>query len=413
MLERNRKFRARATGCGVSVLCAALLVGTALLPTRAAAQDRVAEAQAVSARLEQEGRFSDAASAVEALLPDYPQDAGLWLRSAWLRFRDQEYEASLAAYEKVLALSPGSLDAMLGAGWCHYYLGSCADAAALFEQVLASAPASESAMEGQRLCAPKTTAAPFAGGIFHLYRGHPTKRQAWGFSAGLPLTVSDHYIAGAVYRYLNGKLKGGTGAPGRWSDNRSYAQHEGWGQVGLAWHDWGVAAHYGFADGGGVDDLRVHVAALSGRVTAWGSAVASVAAGFYDGITTLQGTADYVLPVGARLRITPGLLYTNAGESAVAGQLALDVYLDALKLACGGRYGRELRPISLTDSLVYNIEDEIRYGAWGAATVGLGAGLSLSALYELNGLSSPSAAGDVQSLFHVFVLSLSTTIPPE
>lgn len=369
------------------------------------ASDRYGEAMARSYELERGEDPSGAAAGLEELTVDYPQDHALFLRLGWLRFSAGEYERAELHYESALAISPEALEARLGRGWCRYYLGDKQGSRQDFERVLELDSSSDSAREGMGLTEPVSSVGAILAAAYHFFDGHPTKTDGLGFAVTMPAVLADNYLLGARYRRTAFTLAAGNGRQSYWQDSLDFVQNEGYLYGGVAYALWGATVQYGYLDNDSADDQQGHLAGGTVRFSPWGDIFCSVNGGFYDVQTVVRSAVSWRIPVASWLAIRPGGAYQRAaGEHLASGSLALEGLVSALRYSLRGRYGKEKWPAYLDELTVYNLPDDLLYGAEATLAADVGRGFSLGAAYEYRRLSLAKSESTAESDFHLWAL---------
>ncbi len=333
--------------------------------------------------LERAGRLADAAHALEALLPLYPQDYTLPVRIAELYRRAGRLADAERFYEIALALSPDGVDARAGLATVLEADGRCADAHAIWERLAADLPDLASARAGAARCAAVhvTPSVTLTGTMFP---DHPYKSMSGGVAAGLTLEHRSGFFIGGTYRYAHF-------LPAAGAMLSAWDQHEGYVDVGWGARAGGFSLHYAVVyDGSGTLGTSHHVGATL-RWSPFGDIEADVAGSFYDDMKIVRAEPSWRIPIAFGLSIRPALAIADAGGEVVAtgmGTLAFDTA--RFHLWVGGKYGDEVRPVYFAAPVVYDVLERIPYGAWAGVSVDVARSASLHLAYAMDRLKQPT-----------------------
>jgi hypothetical protein len=378
----------------------------ALAPGPAHAAEDYGAAFTRAAELERSGDPAGAATAMEALLPEYAEDYSVQLRLGWLYFEAEQYPQAERAYAAAAEISDGAADAKLGLAWTHYRLGRLDEAASGFEAVLDEMPDNESARQGLAFARPEApdgvTAAAWLSG--QTYQGHPVKKLAAGVSASLSFRAARRLVGGGTYRYTAFKARKGPTGQGV-SD---FDQHEGYVSIGPAWRDYGAAVQYAYVSDSGGNAGAGHVLGGTLRWSPFGDIWLSGSWSMYDDEDVLGLEPSWLVSVGGGLwmRLAAGLQSADSGTFASAhGRLAW--VGEIFSAWVGGKVGEEMRPVYWDVPLVLNLDETVVYGASAGVGVALGGGWGLSAAYSVQRFSHEVPVGELESNGHVLSVGLS------
>ena len=347
-----------------------------------------------------------AAAILEEIADSYSQDYDLFLRLGWLHFEAGNFDAALERYQKALALNPASVDARLGIGWCRFRRGQRDQARTHFVEVLESRPEDRSAAQGLDLTRKVTVLGASVAAGYHGYQGHPSKKSAWVVAPSLRAAISEAWLAGITYRFLDFTTVGGTGALGSWSDG-GFEQHEVHAHLGWTGERFGVSTYYAYQGNTAPALDTGHSAGLTLKGRVWGDLLGGGIYSHYDDMDVWRVALRYRMPLTSWLSLTPGVAYQHAGDEDLAsGSLAATMTLDRLCVDLGGRYGDEMRPAYPEQSVVYNVSNRLPYGAWASLSVRMWRGLGIGGVYEYRRLTSELGTESVDSDMHVGLLVL-------
>lgn len=100
-----------------------------------------------------EGRFREAADALEQYVTDHPGDHDARIKLGWSYYRLGEFGPARSAFTTALAIAPGSTDARVGLGFTTLQLEGPEEAANIFRDALKIGPGLPDALEGLVLAA--------------------------------------------------------------------------------------------------------------------------------------------------------------------------------------------------------------------------------------------------------------------
>ncbi|GEM_PF-1207848 len=403
----NRKSSARNFETLRLTLASALLLWPLVASQGLLAQPlQYDQTMAQSRILEEQGEPAQAASLLENLLPDYPQDFLLRIRLAWLHFQAKSYPKAEEHYQEALALSPGNVDATLGLAWSRFYLGKRRDAQEGFALVLETVPDNPSARDGLAALedVPRLTTGISATSLF--YHDSPERKGALGAGLLANYLHPSKWSGALSYRFSHHEYKGSTGAPRGWG-KRGFYQHEAMLNGGLERPAGNLLAHYGYVwnDSGALD--RVHVAGISGKLISWGTTATEASLSSYEDQEVWRSRIAHSLPLGAGVSLTPGLA-AQYGDDQFWYNAALAVagHWQGLSLEGGFSYGEEYRPTYLDTSVVYNVAERMRWSAWGSIGVAFSRSLWLTALYEYRAFDTLGTRQSLPGGMHALVVML-------
>lgn len=365
-----------ALGC---IATLTFLAGTA------AAEDAYDDAFARANALEQEGRLEDAARALEAVLPLYPQDFALPLQIAWIHFRAGRYEAAERFYWVALERSPSAAEALLGLAASLERQGHCKEAHPVYARVLADRPDLAEARAGLSRCAPRpswrtTLSLAASGGYFP---DAPYKSLAGGGSFGAAFAHRSGFFFGATYRYLRF-------APPSGSAVSAWDQHEAFGSLGYSDELGAFSVHYGFLhDGSGALGDSHHLGMFA-RFSPFGDIELRASVSFYDDLKVFRVEPSWRIPIALGFSIRPGVAVGYAGEVLATGMGTLSWEHARVSLWAGGKYGDEARPYYLSVPVIYAMSEKIAYGAWAGASVNVSDDVRIHLTYAMDRLKPPS-----------------------
>lgn len=364
-----------------SILSLGLAAAAALSPSGAAADD-YDDAFAAAGALDRAGRPGDAARALAAALPRYPQDYALPLQIAYRHYLAGRYQEAEWYYEEAIRRSPRALEAQLGLAFSLEKEGRAADAGAVFAWILGEDPENAEARAGRARCAPRpswrtTLSLAGNGGYFP---GDPYRRLSGGGTVSATFAHRGGFFVGGAYRYSHFAPNGASGL-GAWD------QHEAFANLGYSGAIGGLSLHYGFArDGSGALGDSHHLG-LTARVSPFGDIEVRGALSFYDDGEVLRIEPSWRIPVAFGLSVRPGLAAEYAlGEALVTGMLTLSLDRGPWSLWAGGKYGDELRPVYFAAPAIVNATQKIAYGGWAGASVNVSEGVRIQLSYALDRL---------------------------
>jgi len=384
-----------------------LLLAACLIPAAPAAAAGYDAAFAGAAALERTGRHAEAAQALTALQPEYPEDYPLHLRLGWLWFSAGRWAEAEAAYSTAAEVSGGAIEARLGLAWTRLRQERWGEAADGFAAVLAEDPDNGPASEGLALAtaSPGTLVTGGVGFTFHSYQGHAVKDRAGGLTASLDVLLGGRWALGAAWRTTAFSVR----RRGQ-STLEDFRQHEAWLTAATGWDEAGGSLHYALlADSSGTLGTG-HVAGLTLRWSPWGDLLLASAASRYDDGTWLQVQPSWRLPLGETLSLEPGVrLQLAEGEALAAARARLVWRRGRTALWLGGELGEQSRPVDWTLPAAFNVQDRIRAGAAAGISLGLGDHVGVGLSYDLRRYVLTGDSGDLESNAHFLTLGVSWT----
>lgn len=367
---------------------------TASSVARAQDIDPYESAMARSWAHEARGDLAAAESELLAVVGYYPQDLAIALRIGWLRFRAGRYAEAKRAYEAAAQRSPGSLDAHAGAAWSLVKLGMCRDAEGMFRLLLLADPTHKPSLEGLSACAPappKPSAeepswrvTPGASFSFHVYPDHPLKKYGISPSASLDVAHDNGLFIGATYRYLH--------LLPRDEASSAWGQHEAYARVGYGAPQGGFGLYYALTlDKDGASPA--HHFGVSARYSPFGDILLNGSASVYSDMNVFRIEPSWKIPIAGGLSIQPGFAVQRTSEETLGvGMLSLALERPWGGLWAGGKYGPEVRPVSLDWAVIQNFDEKIKWGAWGGGALNAGAGVRIYLSYSTARLEQSSGA---------------------
>jgi len=309
-----------------------------------------------AAALETAGQPAAAAAALEALVPDYPQDYALFVRLGWLHFEAGAWAAAERRYGDALGLNPESWDARLGLAWTLQRAGRRAQAADRFERLHAERPDDSSAAEGRELTRSRRTwvANGYAGA--HDYGSHSEVSSGWSVGADASV-LAETWALGGGYRFSSYTYDPARGE-GDWAADQtsSSVQH-----MLHARASWGLEAFGGglwtallIDDVDTLDDARV--GGLSLRWSPWGDLRLDGIGGWFDPRTIYAARLSWRLPVTSWLDVTPiGEVQSDDGTTRVSGGARLALHGRHGALWVDGRLGQTRNPVDPDAPAIWSI----------------------------------------------------------
>ncbi|MFT3767461.1 MAG: tetratricopeptide repeat protein [Minicystis sp.] len=352
-----------------------------LVASTALAEDAYDDAFNVSAALEQAGKLDEAASALEMVLPLYPQDYTLPLSIAWIHFRAGRFERAEHFYRLALAVSPGAADARLGLALAIERQQRCEEARVLYEGLAQERPDLAEAQAGLARCAPvpswRVTAALSFSGVY--FPDHPVKSLAGGGAVGGTFAHRSGFFFGGSYRYT--RL-----APASGVALDAWDQHEAYASLGYSDKLGGVAAHYAFLHDGSGAFGNSHHLGISARWSPFGDIELRGSASLYDDLKVFRVEPSWKIPIAFGLSIRPAIAVQYAGEVLTTGMGTLSFDHPRLSLWAGGKYGDEVRPVYFGVPAIYDVSEKIAYGAWAGASVNVSNDVRIHLSYAMDRL---------------------------
>lgn len=357
--------------------------------------DTYTEALAFAAQLEQDGHADDAARVLESAVPLYRQDPALLLAIAWIHFRAGRYGLAERFYRAALALTLGQHpDARLGLATTLEEEGRCDEALPLFTSLADERPDIAAARAGALRCtpAPSWRITPHLALTGVLFPDHPIKAYAGGVTPGISFAHASGFFFDATYRYTRFEPAASAGiAP--------WDQHEAYATLGFSRPLAGIALHYAFVyDGSGALGASHH-AGFTGRVSPYGDLSLSASASFYSDMTVLRAEPSWRIPIAGGFSIRPGgAVQWASGEVRGTGMLTLSLNRALGSLWAGGKYGVEIRPVYFSVPVVYDIPEDIAYGAWAGAALNVNPDVRIYVSYAMDRLTWSTGADSAHTL---------------
>jgi tetratricopeptide (TPR) repeat protein len=368
----------------------ALVVGAS-----GARADTYTEALAFAAQLEREGHLDDAARVLESAVPIYRQDPALLLAIASIHLRAGRYGLSARFYRAALALTAGQHpEARLGLATTLAEEGRCEEALPLFTSLAEDRPDIAAARAGVARCtlAPAWRITPHLSLTGAVFPAHPVKGYAGGVTPGVSFAHASGFFFDATYRYTRFEPAASAGiAP--------WDQHEAYATLGFSRPLGGIALHYAFVyDGSGALGASHHVG-FTARVSPYGDIELRGSASFYDDMTVLRAEPSWRIPIAGGFSIRPGgAVEWASGEVRGTGMLTLSLDRALGSLWAGGKYGVEIRPVYFSVPVVYDIPENIAYGAWAGAALNVNPDLRIYVSYAMDRLTWSTGADSAHTL---------------
>jgi tetratricopeptide (TPR) repeat protein len=373
-----------------SALATTLASALLLAPLVAAAdegrpeEDLYARAFAQAAALDRAQRFAEAARALEAIAPFYPQDFALALELAFTHYRAGDWPSAEQHYRRAQGLAPSNPEARLGLALSLEKQNRRAEARGHLHALMSGlGPEASVFPEAQRALLRCQEPPSFRVGLglsftSQLTPDHPYKSLGLGGAAQASLTHASGVTLAGTYRYGNFTPPASAGVSA-WSQNEGY--------VALAYSQpfFGLGLQYGVvADGSGVLGTSHHLG-LSGRISPFGDIVLGLSASVYPDMNVLRAEPSWKIPLPLGFSVKPALGLQLAGGEPLVSVMAT-VAWDSPRLGFffGGKYGDELRPAYLDLPLVYDLQERIKYGLWTGGSVNVGAGLRIHLTYAMD-----------------------------
>jgi tetratricopeptide (TPR) repeat protein len=384
------------TRSAVSAAAFALVLFAPAVSAADDADDAFARARAAEAR-------GDLAAAVDALTPSllaYPQDYQLALAVAELESRRGRREAAIVAYRAAIARSPRAEGARAGLVHELAWAGRCDEAETELRAIVpppgAAAEAARNAVATCGLASPSPVTIGLA--FNHLeFPSHPYKSAGNGATAAVDLARGG-WSFGLTGRYLSISSRDTTAMA-------SFTQQEGYARAGFGTAKLGASLLFAvLRDGSGKLGTSEHV----GTALRWspaGDLVLTATVSAYTDETVLRISPSYRIPILPKVSLTPAVALQRAeGATWWNGSLTLAYDARRLSLFAGGKYGEEVRPANLSESVVYNMTEHVTWGVWAGARVRLGDDLALRLAYSLDHLEGSSGTTPVSSNLHAFTI---------
>jgi tetratricopeptide (TPR) repeat protein len=408
-------------------------------PAEAAPADPYAERFEQARRLEAEGRFGDAADALEPLTLEYPDDYTLSLQLGWLYYRDRDLERAESSYRRAVEVSNGAQAARLGLAWTLLELGEVDDAEALFRQLLAESPDLALARTGLSRIQRDHRIHTDARFAYITHSGHAFRGSGWAITAGLEIPFARQWVTTGHFRFTHldnaspasstaGSTPalaatgpgggggggpgggGGSGGPGRPGGGNGggfagtgagvgdYGQEEVYVSSGIRRPGWGLLGHFAYVHDQGefMDDL--FALGMSGRISQAGDLSLEASVTLYPDDPFVRVSPSWRIDLGHGFHIRPGASLQVVQDAEVLGNGFVEAGWEGRRgaLWVGGKGGPERRPTYLLLPLVFNLNDDIRWGVWAGAALRLGDDARLGAVYEYQELEYP-VNGDLQT----------------
>ncbi len=364
----------------------ALLFAAATSASEARA-DAWSDALAASARAEAAGDLDGAVQPLRAALDAYPQDVALLLALGRIELARGRSAEAVRAYREATARSPRAADAYAGLAWALAAERRCGEArdaalvASALERAL-DATAVAGACEAAIAVAPEVAVAANA----LAFPGHARKSWAWGATVSTDAALGS-LRAGATVRALSVSSRAAAVVP-------SFGQQEAYARVGWQTLDAGVGAVGAVVrDASGETGTSGH-AGLALRASPAGDLLLSLAASFYPDGSVLRAEPAWRLPLGGGLYATPAFALSRAlGATYGAGSLSLSLAGVSGSAWVGAKYGAEVRPAYLAQSVVYDLAEPVRWGASAGGSLRLARDVDLRLTLSFDALGATAASG--------------------
>lgn len=353
--------------------------------------DALTRAHAAEAR-------GDLAGAIDALTPAlaaFPQDYEIAVEIASLEARRGHVDEAARMYRLAIARSPRGAPARLGLVAMLAAAGRCDDVDA--EVRAAGALLSPAAVPA---CVRSPMRTPVAIGLSFnqlFFPSHPYKSAASGATASVDVPIGA-WSVGATGRHLSLSSRDETVMP-------AFTQQEGYARVGVGNATFGASLLFGVVrDGSGKLGTSEHV----GTVLRWspaGDLMLAATVSAYSDDTIVRVSPSYRLGLGSGFSLTPAVAMQRA-EGATWWNGSLTLSYDGAKggFFVGGKYGEEVRPAYLADSVVYDMPEHVTWGLWAGGRVRLGESLALRVAYSLDHLEGSSGTTPVSSNLHALTV---------
>ncbi len=374
-------------------LAAGLVAIASGAPARA---DAYAEAMAFAVELEHEGHPDDAARVLESAVPLYPQDLAILLEIARVHARAGRLGLAERFYRAALALSPTAVDPRAGLAWTLAEEGRCREALPLYQALAEERPDLDAARAGVARCtpAPAWRITPRLSLTGAAYPDHPVKALAGGVTPGISFAHASGFFFEATYRYTRFMPASGAGIA-------AWDQHEAYATLGFSRPLAGIALHYAFVyDGSGALGASHHVG-FTGRVSPFGDLELRGSASFYTDMTVLRAEPSWRIPIAGGFSVRPGgaVEWASAtGEVHGAGMITLSLDRALGSLWAGGKYGVEIRPVYFNVPVVYDIPENIAWGAWAGGALNVNPDLRIYLSYAMDRLTWSLGASNAHTL---------------
>lgn len=394
---------------------AAVAVAAVLTPAYARA-DVYDDGFARSREAEARGDLAAAAAALAPLVAAYPQDYDVALQLGWIELRRGRYAAAETAYREAIARSPVAEEAHRGLVTALDRQGRCAEADAALATATAISRSPDAARTAIVTCAPRVAsrvpmapdapapampAAPpqktvvSAAVQAYSFPGHPYKSSAQGVTASVDVPKGGFSI-GATGRITHIATPDGGYVS-------AFGQEEAYLRLGYGTDSAGLSVIGAIVrDGSGTLGTSGHVGAI-GRLSGKSDLFLTASASFYPDGTALRVSPEWRLTLAPGWYVTPGVALQRAlGETLLSASLSVSTEGRWGSLYVGGKYGDELRPAYLGASVVYDLQEKIRWGAWAGLTVRLSDVVLVRATYAFDRLDGTYSGQSTSSSIHSF-----------
>ncbi len=391
-------------------ICSCFFAATLLLSAGSQARqpDYAARYSQATAR-ESAGDLDGAMGLLTALASDYPDDFDVQLQLAWVSFRLGKYDVAERSYRRAIFLSQGHRRARLGLAWTLQRQGRRSQAHELFAELADSAPNQAellAAEEGVKLTKKRALRLRASlDGSISIMSGHPYVTEVIGVSPRLGVSLFEHLLVSARYRYTR------YGLENVGDSDDSGEQHEAFFGLGYAQAEFGLMAHYATIAGDETYGMGAQVLGLSARYSPWGDLLLEASASIYDDLNAYRAAISWSMPLGRSFRLVPmGSMQVVDGELMGAGGLSAQLTVSPVRLWVSGKYGDEHRAVYLSEEVVSNSDDHVRGSIGGGLSLSIAKPLDLSAGYTWQRREASDENGSPSDVdAHVVELGLTGT----
>jgi tetratricopeptide (TPR) repeat protein len=338
------------------------------------------------------GERRQALALLDALLAEEPGAGGVRERRRALRLADGDLDGAEADGRALLQAADRAdarAAAQVGLAQVAWARGDRSEARAQLQGALVDDPLSDAAraqLDGLGSGVGATASALTYGAATTL--GGQAQASV-GVGLGLDAALGDHLRLG-LHAKRESSLSLQSSASGS-PPPLGFDQTQGQARLGYEASSWGLAAHLGLVhthEEAGPQvllDDTAWMAAASGHLHLLGVELSGSAAysAYSDG-GVAQAELGVTVPIFRFLSLYGGARTQRwNGSFSPSAQGELVLHGEAWRLAAGGSWGTEVRPVDLATSSIYASTDAMPWRAHAAAGVELGHGLSLTLAYEL------------------------------
>lgn len=382
-----------------------VILGMTLAHPSIARGDNYSDAMSRAKALAAKGEVGRAATELDRVIPEYPQDYAIALEAGWLHYRAGEYGAAERDYHIARSRSPQAMDARVGLGWSLAQQGRCTEAEREFQAILSVSPEHAEATLGVNRCKELNPSTSVVGSVAWTelrFPSHAIKEAGHGITLSLDSAIAGRWVLGGTFRYTTFTTVEGSGVAG-------FHQNEGYVRLGYT----SPKTDLIFTGAVVVDSSQTtgtsrHVGLWARQsLTSHFDLRVSGSASLYRDQTRLRLEGASRVGLGGPVSLIPFLAVQNGSSNALySGGATLLVEGNKLGAWFGGKYGDEDKPAYLERSVVYNNSEKIRWGLWAGAKVLPAPWLSVWAGYSLDRLETTS--GDTSNM-HAVTMGLSGT----